>query len=84
MAQQVTSKKATFSIGTDAEYQVFWNGKEYGAKRTIYLDISKLSGVQGPSRTKGSFSLAEMQFVDFKAGEREIMRGAARALGIIE
>ena len=75
--------KKNFKFGTDGEFQAYWNEKEYGANKTVYLTITKLAGTQGQSQIKGSYSKAKEQFVDYRAGDLDLVKAAAQALDII-
>ncbi len=81
MNTTATAKKATFQFGRD-EYQVYTNGKEYGANRTVYIEATKVgSSSRGK---KGSYSIARESFVDYQAGDLDLIKAAAKSLGIIE
>jgi len=60
------------------EYEAFWNEKEYGANKTCYISATKSTGNQ----YKGSYSKAKQEFVDYRAGELDVIRAAAEALGL--
>jgi hypothetical protein len=75
-----TAKKATFELnGTD--YEAYSNGKEYGANRTCYIEVTR----DGASKAgyRGACSIGASDVSQFKAGEREVIRAAAHALGFI-
>lgn len=77
-----SEKKATVTAPNGAIYQAYTNGKEYGPSKIVYINLTKISG-NGPSQTKGSYSIAKEEFVDFRAGNLDEIKAAARALGFI-
>ena len=74
------SKKVEFDFNGQTKV-AYWNGKEYGAGRTVYFSSVRKGGT---SETKGAFSIADEEFKNFKAGELAEVKAAARALGFIQ
>ena len=77
---QATAKKATFTRSNGNTYQVFCNMKQFGQGRTLYITATRVGGT---SEYRSSYSLRDEQFVNYKAGELDMAKDAARALGII-
>lgn len=76
----MNAKKVTFQFGKD-QYQAYTNGKEYGGQKTVYIEATKVgSNSRGK---KGSYSVAREQFVDWQAGDLDLIKAAAQALDII-
>jgi hypothetical protein len=74
-----TAKKITFDFNND-KYQAYWNGKEYGQGK-VYFSATRVGGTY---ETKGSYSKQQESFIDYKAGELDLVRATAKALGFIQ
>ncbi len=74
-----TAKKARFQW-MNQEYEAYTNGKEY-AQGTVYFSSTR---VGGSYQAKGSYSKSQERFVNYKAGELDECKAAAKALGFID
>jgi len=75
------AKKVQFQFGNET-YEIFTNGKEYGAAKTLYLSYNRKGGSHA---SKGAYSVRDEQFTQHGGGiELQILKAGAAALGIIE
>ncbi len=73
-----SSKTVEFDFNGQTKV-AYWNGKEY-AHGTVYFNSVRKGGT---CQTNGSYSKESSEF-KFKAGEKQEVQAAAKALGFIE
>jgi hypothetical protein len=61
------------------EYQAYWNEKDYNGK--VYFSSTRIGGTY---QSKASYSKVREEFVDYRAGELDQAKSAAKALGFVE
>jgi hypothetical protein len=72
------AKKVQFTLGSE-KYEAYWNGKEY-RQGMVYMSISRIGGTNAK---KASYSKERESFVDYQAGDLDLAKAAASALGFI-